>query len=231
MTVKLRIAAHRGLWSGDEKEGVPVVAKNSAAAFRFAAQYDFGLETDFRDVLGRIVISHNPPAEDALPIEEFAKLLTPGQIVLVNIKADGIAPALKKAAAATPFGACRLFAFDMSVPDTLDYVRTGFPFLERVSEYEPLDRSPEGFFPGRAGFWLDGFHSDWWDEELLRSLVRRFRTVAVVSPELHGRPHAAAWSRIQSVLGRPDPETPEGAEIILCTDIPFEARRRLDVFD
>ena len=86
MTLKLTIVAHRGAWSGCPELGVPAVEKNSEAAFRLAVEHHFGIETDFRDICGKVVVSHNPPPADALSAQDFFNLLEPGQTVLVNIK-------------------------------------------------------------------------------------------------------------------------------------------------
>lgn len=57
MTLKLTIVAHRGAWSGCPELGVPAVEKNSEAAFRLAVEHHFGIETDFRDICGKVVVS------------------------------------------------------------------------------------------------------------------------------------------------------------------------------
>lgn len=232
--LRFTIAAHRGAWSGSAEANVPAVEKNSLAAFRIATENHFGIETDFRDICGRLYISHNPPDLDAPRAIDLVELLKPGQTVLVNVKADGLAPALKQLADLSKFGECRLFAFDMSVPDTLGYMTARFPFLERVSEYEPVDvvRPLSGcVFPKRSGIWLDGFRSVWYDEPFLRRALKDFGRVAVVSPELHGRDPYRLWRMLDAVLSDPGSDVPEKAELILCTDRPFEARTRFGAYE
>ena len=121
MTLKLTIVAHRGAWSGCPELGVPAVEKNSEAAFRLAVEHHFGIETDFRDICGKVVVSHNPPPADALSAQDFFNLLEPGQTVLVNIKADGLAASLEELRRHTRLAYCRPYAFDMSVPDSWEY--------------------------------------------------------------------------------------------------------------
>ena len=215
----MKIIAHRGAWSGDSKLCVPACPKNSLEAFKTAVRFGFGIETDFRDICGKIVISHNPPEADALPAEDFFKILHPGQIVAVNIKADGLADALhhlwtELAPKAVPF------AFDMSVPDTLGYAACGFPFFERQSEYEK-----SVVWPQAAGFWLDGFHSTWFGEADIRTLLDSERPVCIVSPELHGREEHDCWNILEKLA-----RSGRSQNIWLCTDKPFVAAERFGEF-
>ena len=212
----MKIIAHRGAWCGDAELGVPAVEKNSEEAFRIAVQYDFGIETDFRDVYGTVVISHNPPTAGAMLAEDFFKMVKPGQIIAVNVKADGVASELnalwKKYA---PH--CIPFAFDMSVPDTLGYEKEGFPFFERRSEYER-----EFVWEHAEGYWLDGFHSVWFNLEDVAEMLEKNKPVCIVSPELHGRDYVALWNQLLAYKEK----NPEHSENIwLCTDLPFDAER------
>lgn len=159
MTLKFTIVAHRGAWSGCPELGVPAVEKNSEAAFRLAVEHHFGIETDFRDICGKVVVSHNPPPADALSAQDFFNLLEPGQTVLVNIKADGLAASLEELRRHTRLAYCRPYAFDMSVPDTLEYEKADFPFLERLSEYETLGCTGSGNFPLTRAFGSTPFTS------------------------------------------------------------------------
>lgn len=224
MTLKLTIVAHRGAWSGCPELSVPAVEKNSEAAFRLAVEHHFGIETDFRDICGKVVVSHNPPPADALSAQDFFNLLEPGQTVLVNIKADGLAASLEELRRHTRLAYCRPYAFDMSVPDTLEYEKADFPFLERLSEYETLGCTGSGNFPAHSGIWLDAFHKQWYGLEDIRTLLAHHRRVAIVSPDLHARPYGQVWDWVKELLKEPDVFC-TSAELILCTDHPFAARR------
>lgn len=213
----MKIIAHRGAWCGDDSLGIPVCEKNSVQAFEIAVEQGFGIETDFRDICGKVVVSHNPPKMDALSAEDFFKLTRKDQIVAVNVKADGIADTLKsiwQSHAPT----CRPFAFDMSVPDTLGYIKAGFPFFERRSEFEKLN-----VWGGVAsGFWLDGFKSVWFDCEFIKSLLGYGQPVCIVSPELHAREFRSFWRDIKALVRDCNVD---GDKVWLCTDQPFEAER------
>jgi hypothetical protein len=63
---------------------------------------------------------------------------------------------------------------------------------------------------------LDCFERDWIDEGAVRRRLAAGKAVCVVSPELHGRPHQAAWAALRGVAGE--------ANVMLCTDFPEAAR-------
>ena len=59
-----RVIAHRGFWLRPDE-------KNTPTAFARALSEGFGIETDFRDLGGDLVISHHPPQVGALLAKEF----------------------------------------------------------------------------------------------------------------------------------------------------------------
>jgi hypothetical protein len=205
----MRILAHRGYWRETRE-------KNTLSAFEHAWARGYGIETDLRDLDGTIVVCHDLPDRGALP---FASLLqayvdhgnaTP---LALNIKADGLQQAVAHALRAHHVD--DYFVFDMSVPDSLPYLRAGMPVFTRLSEYEPHSRLHDR----ATGTWLDAFETDWWTLDLIRTLRTQRKTVAIVSPELHGRNHEGTWKKLQEL----------GSEItmglLLCTDFPEAAER------
>lgn len=199
--------AHRGLWvDGD--------APNSLAAFRAAFRRGWGAELDVRDLGGALVVSHDPPRDGAPSFESvvdaYLEAGAPGALA-VNVKADGLEAMVAGALAGVDAG--RWFAFDMSVPDSLRYLRAGLPSFTRHSDLEPDPASYEQ----AAGVWLDDFGGGWIAEATIAAHVGAGKRVAVVSPELHGRDHRAAWSewRNWDVWG--------SGHVLLCTDRPAEA--------
>ena len=199
----MRLLAHRGWWREPAE-------RNTPGAFERAWSRGWGIETDLRDHLGSLVVSHDPPREGAESFENIVRKharMAPHTPLALNIKADGLATAV--AAAVASLKTC--FVFDMSLPDTLLYLRTAVPVFLRLSEYEPetalLDRA--------AGVWLDAFEREWWTADTVRTLIRRGKAVAVVSPELHGRPHLPAWAALKPL------RTEDG--LMLCTDHPEAA--------
>jgi hypothetical protein len=200
------VLSHRGYWLAPEE-------KNTVTAFRRSFDLGFGTETDVRDRLGELVISHDPPRGGEITLGEFLDLLAGRDLPLaLNVKADGLAEGIRDALAGR--GLTRWFVFDMSVPDTLRQLAVGNPVYVRASEYE---RQPV-LLERAAGVWLDGFSGDWWGGEP-GDWANRSRPVCLVSPELHGRDPQGVWDRLATVHA-------SGVEgLMLCTDRPEQARR------
>ena len=209
----LKILAHRGWWQEPGE-------KNSLAALGRALDAGFGIETDVRDFRGRLVISHDvadagcPPLDDALDLIETADPALP---VALNIKADGLQDLLDDALGRRSLTG--VFVFDMSVPDGLVYLahrdgaeRPLYKVFSRFSEYE---RRPS-FEDDADGIWIDEFDGAWLTAAEIETFAAD-KTVCVVSPELHGRGHVAAWKTYSQA-----PQFMERG--LLCTDHPEDAR-------
>lgn len=204
----IKIIAHRGLWHKPEE-------KNTLEAFRAALQNGFGIETDFRDCNGRLVISHDPASNESLDAGAFFDLCNEYPNTdphAINIKSDGLQNLLSPHLAS--WDVDHYFVFDMSVPDTLGYLKKNMNTFTRVSEYEAFQD-----FDGQApGVWLDGFDSEWYGPEEIKHYLSLEKSVAIVSPELHGRDHHALWVKLKSLYTK-------GMSLMLCTDLPLEAKR------
>ncbi len=209
----MHIIAHRGFWRTSEE-------KNSQLAFERAFENGFGVETDFRDRLGQIVISHDLPVGGEMTAEYFftlyLKFPQAGDLAL-NIKADGLA---------TPFASLvklikqtKYFMFDMSVPDMLSYQRKKLPFLTRISEFE----SESPLLNDSKGVWLDMFNSDWYRIDLINSYLSLSKRVVIVSPELHRREYLALWTRLRNECDI------HNDLLSICTDYPDRAREFFNV--
>jgi hypothetical protein len=203
----MRLLAHRGIWSKSDE-------KNSLLALSVAFELGIGIETDIRDCKGTLVVSHDPPTKSgALHLEEVldAYLKYPARPILaLNIKADGLhAPLL---ATLRRHGIDNYFVFDMSVPDTLGYQRLQMPFAARISEYE----SETALSQNAQWIWLDGFHGEWFTSDSIRKWLDQGKRVAIVSPELHRRPHLQLWRQLIAISSHPG--------IFLCTDFVSEAK-------
>jgi glycerophosphoryl diester phosphodiesterase len=201
----MKILAHRGWWH------VPA-EKNTEVAFLRAFENGFGVETDVRDQNGILKISHDMPVGDAvMDLDAFLSLHSrharAGTIAL-NIKADGLQAAIRSALDVS--GVSDLFCFDMAVPDALGYLRAGFPSYTRHSEIEPVP----AFYDRADGVWLDAFFGDWITPEVVEQHLAAGKSVALVSPELHGRDPAAAWALWRDL---------RGAKLAICTDLPDKA--------
>jgi len=205
----VRILSHRGYWKSP-------VEKNGIQAFERSFSMGFGTETDVRDLDGALVIAHDPPRAGALSAAEmFATMARhdPALPLAVNVKADGLQTMV--AAALAESGLTNAFVFDMSVPDTLHWLRAGVPVFVRHSDVEP-----EPVLLGDAmGVWLDAFHDDWWGEDVPRRHLDAGKRVCIVSPELHGRDHRWLWDRLHAG------DLAVSEALMLCTDQPEEAGR------
>jgi len=204
----MQIIAHRGYWL-DSSE------KNSFVAFSRALEYGFGIETDFRDLNGELVVSHDVPVVGAMKVDKFINLCKQYPVsapMALNIKSDGLYPLVKDLI--TQSGMTNYFVFDMSVPDTRGYLAEQIPVFTRLSEYE----TAPAFLYKSSGVWLDAFESEWYDEKVIQNLLDQKKQVAIVSPELHRRPHLEQWQFLK------EHHFHKSDLVSLCTDFPLEAR-------
>lgn len=202
---KGRILAHRGFWTRPEE-------KNSPEALKRALGCGYGIETDVRDLDGKLVISHDPPRNGAPSfdwlLDEYVAIGSQA-VLAINIKSDGLAgdirTKLKERSIETAF------FFDMSIPDTLGYLSAGLPVYSRVSEYEaaPAFETP--------GIWLDNFSGGFPQVKRASEFVAGNKSVAFVSPELHKRAHHEFWDEL-SIFVRANSES-----VLICTDFPDQA--------
>jgi hypothetical protein len=204
----LNIIAHRGYW-------LEAAEKNSLVAFSRALEYGFGIETDLRDLDRKLVVSHDVPVEGAMNVAEFINLYKQYPVaapMALNIKSDGLYPLIKDLIIQS--GMTNYFVFDMSVPDTRGYLAEQIPVFTRLSEYE----TAPAFLDKSRGVWLDAFESEWYDEKVIQNLLSQEKQVAIVSPELHRRPHLQQWQFLK------EHHFHKSDLVSLCTDFPLEAK-------
>lgn len=203
------ILSHRGFWRSSEE-------RNSEIAFKRSFQLGFGVETDFRDLNGSLVVSHDIPVTGAMEADAFfaayAASKRIGLPLALNVKADGLSSLLRSLL--EKYLVTDYFAFDMSIPDTLSYIQQGLRFYSRHSEYE---KEP-AFYDKAEGIWMDCFVSDWIDEAAVHKHLAEGKKVCIVSPELHKRPHEHWWRAFAAT------SVSRSADVMLCTDFPQHAR-------
>jgi hypothetical protein len=204
----MKLIAHRGFW-------IEPSEKNTINAFLRALQHGYGIETDFRDANGMLVVSHDPPACDAFFARDFFSLCQAYPLAAshaLNIKADGLQALIE-----TELKKCSIeqfFVFDMSVPDTIGYLQRKIPTFVRCSEYEvPSERLLEL----AKGVWLDSFVDEWYGPDLINGFLLQGKEVCVVSSELHKRSHLNLWASLKNWGFHRHPNA------FLCTDFPLEA--------
>lgn len=208
----VEILAHRGWWKRPaERNTLPALERAFAAGL--------GVETDVRDCSGELVISHDPPIHGTLLfrklLEAYVHANQPGYLAL-NIKADGLQSMVQSML--REFAVENYFVFDMSVPDTLQWLTAGVRTLTRQSEFE---RVPV-LYDRTAGVWLDGFESDWFTPELIENHLQAGKTVAVISPEIHGRDPQGVWKMLHAIASK---RPSDAATLFICTDRVADARR------
>lgn len=206
----MNIISHRGYWKVEEE-------RNLQISFDRSFKLGFGTETDIRDYMGELVISHDIPNETCLSLDEFFKIYMSHSnlnlILALNIKSDGLQVKLKEKL--MEFGIEKYFVFDMSIPDTFGYIKNKIETFSRQSEYEQVP----AFINECQGIWLDAFENRWYDANLLSDHIQRGRRVAIVSPELHKRSHLELWEFLK--INKFD----QLDNIILCTDLPEDATK------
>jgi len=203
----MEIISHRGLWLTDTE-------KNTVTAFEASFKNGFGTETDFRDYKGEVVISHDMADENCIKASAFFEIYNSYEkkgTLALNIKADGLQQPmlqlLKK------YQIEKYFMFDMSIPDTIGYLKNGMDFCSRQSEYEP----DPAFYDDCKGIWLDAFKDIWYSEELIKNHLNKNKSITFVSPDLHKREYLDFWLFLRST------GISQMENTILCTDFPLEA--------
>jgi glycerophosphoryl diester phosphodiesterase len=202
------ILSHRGYWKTSGE-------KNSITAFDRSFNHNFGTETDFRDMGGELVISHDPPQNSPMLADLFFSTYIKYQQtepLALNIKADGLQKLLS--AVLEKYKIKNYFVFDMSLPDMMGYINEGLNVFTRQSEIEvtPL------LYEKSKGVWIDCFNSDWVDKSTIESHLANGKKVCLVSPELHKRPYEKEWKRLKKISHS------ISSEVMLCTDYPEQAR-------
>ena len=211
--MNMNIIAHRGFW-------IDPVEKNTLKAFTRALKNGFGVETDFRDYQGQLVISHDIPKASSVLAQQFVDLYKEYPVlapIAINIKADGLHDLIKKVIEDSCMK--NYFVFDMAIPDMFGYFSLNIEVFTRISEYEinPV------LINQCSGVWLDSLGSNWYGLDNIRWLLEMNKKVAIVSPELHQRPHYEVWSMLK------DNEFHKNSLLSLCTDYPKEAMEYFNV--
>lgn len=202
----MKIIAHRGLWNSEHE-------RNSLEALKQAFSMSLSTETDVRDHLGEIIVSHDLPSEphQYLKLTDLItvfKTFNLSECLVLNIKSDGLSKKLEKI-----FKYCEFedyLLFDMSVPDMVQVQKHGLKFLTRMSEFE---REPV-MVDKAHGIWLDDFGGEYISEISVNRAISYGKPVYIVSSELHGRCNKMQWNIIKKFASE---------DIILCTDFPSEA--------
>ena len=148
----MKILAHRGYWNNQ-------IEKNSPEALRTALEKGFGFESDVRDYMEKLVISHNIATSHCQDAEEVFRWLHEFNdefCFAINIKADGLKDILQLFL--KKYSISNYFLFDMSVPQMVEFNEMGLRFFTRQSEVE----TNPNMYDEASGVWIDGFWSTDW---------------------------------------------------------------------
>lgn len=207
----MKILSHRGYWKLENE-------KNTKVAFQRSFNLGFGTETDIRDFNGELVISHDPPESkfQYLSVSDFFEMyksIGDGLQLALNIKSDGLHEKLIKLI--NYYNISNYFVFDMSIPDTLGYLKYNSKIFTRQSEYE----INPAFYSQADGVWMDEFNQNWIEEKVIKNHVSNGKKVCIVSPELHKRGFTIEWNKYKDIF-LSDVQN----KISICTDFPEEAK-------
>lgn len=204
----MNILAHRGYWNES-------IDSNSSIAIKEALRRGYGFESDVRDYMGEMVISHNIADSTCQKAEEVFQWLHEYQdkfCFAINIKSDGLKEILQSYF--QKYAIQNYFLFDMSVPQMVEFREMGLRYFTRQSEVEP----EPCMYKDAAGVWIDGFWStDWITEKLVTTHIIAGKDVCLVSPDLHGKVYEEFWQIVKSWHI-------DDSKLFLCTDYPDEAK-------
>ena len=201
----MKIICHRGLWLKKSEQ-------NKIISFKRAFDKNFGVELDLRDYRNEIIISHDPYVLGKkitfnFFLKKFFNIINKKNILLaLNIKSDGISKKIKKLI--KKYKLKNYFVFDMSIPETFNYLRDNLIFFERYSNFE------KSFSLSKysKGFWVDSFDGKF----ILPKLYKN--KICFVSPELHKKKNfKSLWVNLKKLKTK--------SNYYLCTDYPNLAKK------
>ncbi len=208
----INILAHRGMWKNTDNQ-------NTEDSFLRALENNFGIETDIRDYGGELVVSHDIPSENSMKFLEFLRIykkFSAEKTIAVNIKSDGLHDLIDNILNKEVIK--NYFVFDMSIPDSLGYIKKNISTFLRISEYENYNV----LFKSVDGIWLDSFNSDWFNESDIKDFLNRGKKLCIISPEIHKRDHKNVWKLLK------ESNFHINNQVYICTDLPLEAKNFFD---
>lgn len=145
------------------------------------------------------------------------------KILAINIKEAGLSELLKIELMKNNI--TNYFCFDMSMPDTRHYQKSGVKYLLRYSEYEQIDVKSD-IFKDCFGVWVDSFCNTKeiiYNNDLFLKLIENQKKIVFVSPELHSYGQDTSvrnqiWTEIKHITV----SNKWTENVFICTDYPQE---------
>ena len=237
------ILEHRAGWCSDFNNFIEKSLQNHLNSFRITFGRNNGVETDVRDLDGRIVISHDMPYTNDDKIVLFEEVLrqykayNTTSTLALNIKSDGLQKTVKDFL--DKYSITNYFFFDGSIPDIVNYDKHNLFFCLRHSD---IEEDPEIVTPrlydskNCTGIWIDNFSPlthDFITSDIMIKHIKRGKFVVLVSPELHLKnlnnidvceKNWSFWKK-EFFLLKESGIALNNNSIKICTDLPIELRR------
>ena len=173
----MHIIAHRGYWK-------TAAEQNTLAGFRRAFELGYGIETDVRDCLGKIVISHPLPMGNELLLDEVLTLhqeLNKNLPLALHLNACGLGNSIQNKVQHYPDS--NIFCFGNPLPDLKYCVKNlSLNVFTVGSDICPV----YPFFKEVKGIWLDSFMVPY-NKTLIQNLINQGKEVCIVGEDLYGR--------------------------------------------
>tara|TARA_B100000212_G_scaffold62105_1_gene42314 strand:- start:516 stop:1202 length:687 start_codon:yes stop_codon:yes gene_type:complete len=224
---KKNILAHRGCWKRYSSKD-----KNSSRALFKALEMGFGIETDIRFYKSNLIISHDQFIESkSFPnilyldnLLDFYKSNNCKGLLALNIKEDGMSEYLYQKL--NKYDINNYFVFDASVPELVNLSNVLEHVYTRESEYEDSLMTNSLKI---AGVWIDSFTGNLDYFLKIKKCQNFFKNIALVSPELHSRPHKDLWKKLLRYKLELYPLSML-EKVMICTDFPEELYNFMDEF-
>jgi hypothetical protein len=205
----MQLLSHRGFWLKPEE-------KNTKQANQLSFENNWGIETDIRDYKQQLVIAHDMATNADYTFEYLLQQYNNTnckQTLALNIKADGLSNVILEAMRRHSIN--NYFVFDMSIAETVRYLKLDMPVYISYSEWN----APNDMLYAKCkGIWLDIFNSVWFSKNFVDLHLKNGKNIAFVSPELHGRNEMELWKFIK------ENNWHKNNQVMLCTDLPHNAK-------
>lgn len=184
----MQIIAHRGYWLNETE-------KNTQTAFERAFENGFGIETDIRDHMGKLVVSHAFPMGNEMPLEEllnthqqYAKDLP----LALHLHSCGLGNSLQEIL--KKYKDSNIFCFGNPLPDLRFCVQNlDIPIWTTYADLCPF--AP--FMEQVTGVWIDDFNGTS-DFSFAKKVLNSNKKACLVSADIYQRKNKPFLENLKS---------------------------------